>query len=189
VPEIEDSVLDGARRSPLARRRGTIIAGPTSHARRFSRQLPAGSTTPPPITAEVWRIKPRRIAISRLARQDHHKSYVVDTDVPTATAQPNIFRNDDSVFTLSIHQKHNYPRQAALKSGLNLDAGRRPRTLAVLLPSFEKQKKKKKKKKKKRKKNTKKNRLTNSAPTYSLRRRRDPSCDRCKCAACATNSA
>jgi len=43
---------------------------------------------------------------------------VVDTDVHHGNGTAHIFRNDDSVFTLSIHQEQNYP---AYKPPSNLD--------------------------------------------------------------------
>jgi acetoin utilization deacetylase AcuC-like enzyme len=50
------------------------------------------------------------VAIRRL-QADHAiaKAMVVDTDVHHGNGTAHIFRNDDSVFTLSIHQLNNYP--------------------------------------------------------------------------------
>src|SRR5205823_758090 len=47
-----------------------------------------------------------------------NKAIVVDTDVHHGNGTAHIFRNEDSVFTLSIHQLHNYP---ADKPPSNLD--------------------------------------------------------------------
>jgi len=50
------------------------------------------------------------IAIRRLqADEAIKKAMVVDTDVHHGNGTAHIFRNDDSVFTLSIHQFDNYP--------------------------------------------------------------------------------
>jgi acetoin utilization deacetylase AcuC-like enzyme len=50
------------------------------------------------------------VAIRRLQRDAAIKTaMVVDTDVHHGNGTAAIFENDDSVFTLSIHQEHNYP--------------------------------------------------------------------------------
>lgn len=50
------------------------------------------------------------IAIRRLQQDGLIKTaMVVDTDVHQGNGTAAIFRNDDSVFTLSIHQENNYP--------------------------------------------------------------------------------
>jgi len=81
------------------------------------------------------------IAIRRL-QQDKliTKAMVVDTDVHHGNGTAHIFRNDDSVFTLSIHQQHNYPADKPPSNlDLNLDDGVEDQEyLAILLPSVEK---------------------------------------------------
>jgi acetoin utilization deacetylase AcuC-like enzyme len=68
------------------------------------------------------------------------KAIVVDTDVHHGNGTAHIFRNDDSVFTLSIHQQHNYP---ADKPPSNLDLGlddgvEDEEYLSILLPAVDK---------------------------------------------------
>ncbi|HYK39029.1 MAG TPA: histone deacetylase, partial [Candidatus Eremiobacteraceae bacterium] len=59
------------------------------------------------------------IAIRRLQADGAiKKAMVVDTDVHHGNGTAHIFRHDDSVFTLSIHQFNNYP---AHKPPSNLD--------------------------------------------------------------------
>ena len=64
----------------------------------------------------------------------------MDTDVHHGNGTAHIFRNDDSVFTLSIHQQHNYPADKPPSNlDLNLDDGVEDQEyLAILLPSVEK---------------------------------------------------
>jgi len=50
------------------------------------------------------------VAIRRLQHDGQiRKAMVVDTDVHQGNGTATIFREDDSVFTLSIHQEYNYP--------------------------------------------------------------------------------
>jgi acetoin utilization deacetylase AcuC-like enzyme len=68
------------------------------------------------------------------------KAIVVDTDVHHGNGTAHIFREDDSVFTLSIHQENNYP---AHKPPSNLDLGlddgiEDQEYLSALLPAVEK---------------------------------------------------
>lgn len=61
------------------------------------------------------------IAIRRLQKDAAIKNaIVVDTDVHHGNGTAAIFRGDDSVFTLSIHQEHNYPMP---KPPSNIDIG------------------------------------------------------------------
>jgi acetoin utilization deacetylase AcuC-like enzyme len=81
------------------------------------------------------------IAIRRLQHDKLiTKAIVVDTDVHHGNGTAHIFRNDDSVFTLSIHQQHNYPADKPPSNlDLNLDDGVEDQEyLAILLPSVEK---------------------------------------------------
>ena len=59
------------------------------------------------------------VAIRRLqADQAIRKAMVVDTDVHHGNGTASIFRDDESVFTISIHQENNYP---AHKPPSNID--------------------------------------------------------------------
>src|SRR6266481_7685381 len=81
------------------------------------------------------------VAIRRLQADELiNKAIVVDTDVHHGNGTANIFRNDDSVFTLSIHQQHNYPADKPPSNlDLNLDDGVEDQEyLAILLPAVEK---------------------------------------------------
>jgi acetoin utilization deacetylase AcuC-like enzyme len=50
------------------------------------------------------------------------KAMVVDTDVHHGNGTASIFRDDESVFTISIHQKNNYPAHKPPSSiDLNMD--------------------------------------------------------------------
>src|SRR5215469_5554585 len=81
------------------------------------------------------------VAIRRLQADDSiKKAIVVDTDVHHGNGTAHIFRDDDSVFTLSIHQENNYP---AYKPPSNLDLGlddgvADEEYLSILLPTVEK---------------------------------------------------
>src|SRR5438045_5991885 len=68
------------------------------------------------------------------------KAIVVDTDVHHGNGTAHIFRNDDSVFTLSIHQLHNYPADKPPSNlDINLDDGVEDEEyLSLLLPAVEK---------------------------------------------------
>jgi len=60
------------------------------------------------------------IAIRRLQRDNNVKKFfVVDCDLHQGNGTAFIFRNDDDVFTFSIHQENNYP----LKQRSDLDIG------------------------------------------------------------------
>jgi acetoin utilization deacetylase AcuC-like enzyme len=81
------------------------------------------------------------IAIRRLQHDGEiKKAIVVDTDVHHGNGTAHIFRNDDSVFTLSIHQLHNYPADKPPSNvDLNLDDGVEDEEyLSTLLPAVEK---------------------------------------------------
>jgi len=69
-----------------------------------------------------------------------NEAIVVDTDVHHGNGTAHIFRNDNSVFTLSIHQQHNYPADKPPSNlDLNLDDGAEDQEyLAILLPAVEK---------------------------------------------------
>src|SRR5258708_2386779 len=67
------------------------------------------------------------------------KAIVVDTDVHHGNGTAHIFRDDDSVFTLSIHQEHNYPaHNPSSNLDLPLDDGvENDEYLSTLLPAVE----------------------------------------------------
>lgn len=79
------------------------------------------------------------VAIRRL-QHDHaiRKAMVIDTDVHHGNGTAAIFSQDDSVFTLSIHQLNNYPAHKPASSlDLNLDDGVADEEyLQILLPAI-----------------------------------------------------
>jgi acetoin utilization deacetylase AcuC-like enzyme len=78
------------------------------------------------------------VAIRRLQSEGKiGKALVVDTDVHHGNGTAHIFRDDDSVFTLSIHQENNYPAyKPASDLDLALDDGVEDQEyLAALLPA------------------------------------------------------
>src|SRR2546421_3990081 len=81
------------------------------------------------------------VAIRRLqADRAIRKAIVVDTDVHHGNGTAAIFHNDDSVFTISIHQENNYP---AHKPPSSIDLNMKDRVdddeyLGALLPAVEK---------------------------------------------------
>ena len=81
------------------------------------------------------------VAIRRLQHDGAiRKAIVVDTDVHHGNGTAAIFRDDDSVFTLSIHQENNYP---AYKPPSNLDIDMWDRAddgeyLGLLIPAVQK---------------------------------------------------
>jgi acetoin utilization deacetylase AcuC-like enzyme len=80
------------------------------------------------------------VAIRRLQSEGVvRKALVVDTDVHHGNGTAHIFRDDDSVFTLSIHQEHNYPAyKPASDLDLALDDGVEDQEyLSALLPAVE----------------------------------------------------
>jgi len=77
------------------------------------------------------------VAIRRLQADDSiKKAIVVDTDVHHGNGTAHIFRDDSSVFTLSIHQENNYPAYKPPSDlDLSLDDGVEDEEyLAALLP-------------------------------------------------------
>ena len=67
------------------------------------------------------------------------RAIVVDTDVHHGNGTAHIFRDDDSVFTLSIHQENNYPsHKPPSNRDLGLDDGVEDEEyLSALLPAVE----------------------------------------------------
>jgi len=121
---------------------GTILAGQTALRDGFASNLTGGFHHAYANHGEGFcALNDVAIAIRRL-QQDKliAKAMVVDTDVHHGNGTAHIFRNDDSVFTLSIHQQHNYPADKPPSNlDLNLDDGVEDQEyLAILLPSLEK---------------------------------------------------
>lgn len=78
------------------------------------------------------------VAIRRMLRDGAiRKAMVVDTDVHQGNGTAAIFKKDDSVFTLSIHQLNNYPSHKPASSlDLNMEDGVDDEEyLAALLPA------------------------------------------------------
>src|SRR6266576_1739828 len=120
---------------------GTILAGQLALRDGFASNLTGGFHHAHANHGEGFcAIHDVAIAIRRLQADGLiKKAMVVDTDVHHGNGTAHIFRNDDSVFTLSIHQEHNYP---AYKPPSNLDLALEDGVedeeyLAVLLPAVE----------------------------------------------------
>jgi acetoin utilization deacetylase AcuC-like enzyme len=121
---------------------GTILAGQLALRDGFAGNLTGGFHHAYANHGEGFcAINDVAIAIRRLQHDKLiTKAMVVDTDVHHGNGTAHIFRNDDSVFTLSIHQQHNYPADKPPSNlDLNLDDGVEDQEyLAILLPSVEK---------------------------------------------------
>lgn len=90
---------------------GSILAGQSALRDGFSANLGGGFHHAYPDHGEGFcAIHDVAVAIRRL-QADHsiRKAAVVDTDVHHGNGTAAIFRNDPSVFTVSIHQENNYP--------------------------------------------------------------------------------
>jgi len=121
---------------------GTILAGQLALRDGFASNLTGGFHHAYANHGEGFcALNDVAIAIRRLQHNKLiKKAIVVDTDVHHGNGTAHIFRNDDSVFTLSIHQQHNYPADKPPSNlDLNLDDGVEDQEyLAILLPSVEK---------------------------------------------------
>ena len=121
---------------------GTILAGQLALRDGFASNLTGGFHHAYANHGEGFcALNDVAIAIRRL--QDDQlikKAMVVDTDVHHGNGTAHIFRGDYSVFTLSIHQLHNYPADKPPSNvDLNLDDGVEDQEyLAILLPAVEK---------------------------------------------------
>jgi acetoin utilization deacetylase AcuC-like enzyme len=120
---------------------GTILAGQLALRDGFASNLTGGFHHAHANHGEGFcALHDVAIAIRRLQADGLiKKAMVVDTDVHHGNGTAHIFRNDDSVFTLSIHQEHNYP---AYKPPSNLDlavedAVEDEEYLSALLPAVE----------------------------------------------------
>jgi acetoin utilization deacetylase AcuC-like enzyme len=121
---------------------GTILAGELALRDGFASNLTGGFHHAYANHGEGFcAIHDVAIAIRRLQADGAIKrAIVVDTDVHHGNGTAHIFRKDDSVFTLSIHQQHNYPSD---KPPSNLDLGlddgvEDDEYLSMLLPAVEK---------------------------------------------------
>jgi acetoin utilization deacetylase AcuC-like enzyme len=73
------------------------------------------------------------IAVRRLQRDNNIKKvFIVDCDLHQGNGTAYIFRNDDDVFTFSIHQENNYP----VKQRSDLDVGLPDRTGDVVYLAY-----------------------------------------------------
>jgi len=120
---------------------GTILAGQLALRDGFASNLTGGFHHAHANHGEGFcAIHDVAIAIRRLQADGLiKKAIVVDTDVHHGNGTAHIFRSDDSVFTLSIHQEHNYPAYKP-PSDLDLaleDAVEDEEYLSALLPAVE----------------------------------------------------
>src|SRR5439155_21848708 len=99
---------------------GSILAGQLALRDGFACNLSGGFHHAHASHGEVFcAIHDVAVAIRRLQSDNAiKKAVVVDTDVHDGNGTAHIFRDDNSVFTLSIHQENNYP---AYKPPSNLD--------------------------------------------------------------------
>jgi acetoin utilization deacetylase AcuC-like enzyme len=90
---------------------GSILAGRKALADRWSANIGGGFHHACPDHGEGFCvIHDVAIAIRKLQSEGAiERAMVVDTDVHQGNGTAEIFRGDASVFTLSIHQEHNYP--------------------------------------------------------------------------------
>ena len=121
---------------------GTILAGQLALRDGFASNLTGGFHHAYANHGEGFcAIHDVAIAIRRLQSDGViKKGIVVDTDVHHGNGTAHIFRGDDSVFTLSIHQQNNYPAHKPPSTlDLPLDDGvEDDEYLSVLLPAVEK---------------------------------------------------
>jgi acetoin utilization deacetylase AcuC-like enzyme len=103
---------------------GTILAGQSALRDGFGSNLSGGFHHAYPGHGEGFcAIHDVAVAIRRLQSDGSvKKAMVVDTDVHHGNGTASIFRDDESVFTISIHQKNNYPAHKPPSSiDLNMD--------------------------------------------------------------------
>jgi len=121
---------------------GTVLAGQLALRDGFASNLSGGFHHAYASHGEGFcALNDVAIAIRRLQSDGLvKKAIVVDTDVHHGNGTAHIFRDDDSVFTLSIHQEHNYPAHKPSSSlDLPLDDGVEDHEyLTTLLPAVEK---------------------------------------------------
>jgi acetoin utilization deacetylase AcuC-like enzyme len=121
---------------------GTILAGQSALRDGFGSNLSGGFHHAYPGHGEGFcAIHDVAVAIRKLqADGTVKKVMVVDTDVHHGNGTAAIFRNDPTVFTISIHQENNYP---AHKPPSNLDLNMADRVdddeyLGTLIPAVQK---------------------------------------------------
>jgi acetoin utilization deacetylase AcuC-like enzyme len=121
---------------------GTILAGQLALRAGFASNLSGGFHHAYSSHGEGFcAINDVAVAIRRLQSDNAiKKAIVVDTDVHHGNGTAHIFRDDDSVFTLSIHQENNYPgHKPPSNLDLPLDDGiEDDEYLSTLLPAVEK---------------------------------------------------
>ena len=120
---------------------GSILAGQNALRDGFSANIGGGFHHAYPDHGEGFcAIHDVAVAIRRLqADESIRKAMVVDTDVHHGNGTAAIFHDDDSVFTISIHQENNYP---AHKPPSSIDLHMMDRAdddeyLGVLVPTVE----------------------------------------------------
>ena len=104
--------------------RGTILAGQSALRDGFGSNLSGGFHHAYPGHGEGFcAVHDVAVAIRKLqADGTVKKAIVVDTDVHHGNGTAAIFRNDQTVFTISIHQENNYPGHKPPSSmDLNMD--------------------------------------------------------------------
>jgi acetoin utilization deacetylase AcuC-like enzyme len=121
---------------------GTILAGQLALRDGFASNLSGGFHHAYASHGEGFcALNDVAVAIRRLqSDQAINRAIVVDTDVHHGNGTAHIFRDDDSVFTLSIHQQTNYPAHKPPSNlDLPLDDGMEDdEYLSTLLPAVEK---------------------------------------------------
>jgi acetoin utilization deacetylase AcuC-like enzyme len=121
---------------------GTILAGQCALRDGFGANLGGGFHHAYPGHGEGFcAIHDVAVAIRRMQADGAiRKAMVVDTDVHHGNGTAAIFRDDSSVFTLSIHQENNYPAEKPPSSlDLNmLDRADDEEYLRALIPAVQK---------------------------------------------------
>jgi acetoin utilization deacetylase AcuC-like enzyme len=120
---------------------GTILAAQSALRDGFGANLSGGFHHAYPGHGEGFcAIHDVAVAIRRLQADDAvKKGMVVDTDVHHGNGTAAIFRNDPTVFTISIHQENNYPAHKPPSSiDLNMaDRADDDEYLGVLIPAVQ----------------------------------------------------
>jgi len=120
---------------------GTILAAQSSLRDGFASNLSGGFHHAYPDHGEGFcAIHDVAVAIRKLQADGAiKKAMVVDTDVHHGNGTAAIFRNDPTVFTLSIHQLNNYPGHKPPSSlDLNMDDGAEDEAyLGALIPAVQ----------------------------------------------------
>jgi acetoin utilization deacetylase AcuC-like enzyme len=121
---------------------GTILAGRSALGDGFASNLSGGFHHAYPGHGEGFcAIHDVGVAIRKLqAEGSIKKAIVVDTDVHHGNGTAAIFRNDPTVFTISIHQENNYPAHKPPSSiDLNMDdRADDDEYLGALIPAIQK---------------------------------------------------